>query len=454
LSWLSEEYNWFGKNQHGFRPGLSTEIAMHELKNTVEGNVNKKIFTTVAFLDVSGAFDYTWPIAVLAALGKKKCPLYLLKIIESLFYNRTAILETERSSYTCKVPIGYPQGGVLSPFLWIILAEKKINSTFSFPFIIIGYADDIAIISMHRFLEIAIQNLEIMCSEIVTKCENFLLEINPLKSIFMIFSKKNVIDNSTIKIKDNQIKPVNTTRFVGFELDSKLNCKSHITSKCQATQRLIHALGKCLPLTWGIDTVKLLTLYKAIIIPKILYGVSVWCHSTLKKYVTKTLMAVQRTMLKLITRSFKSVPTTSMLILAILLPINLTALELSYTRKLYFTNLAFTPSSLKAIGKVLPETKIQTPQDYPRKYFSPNHPSWSTSKLDFVNAPSPLPLLPSDSETLYIHIGVSKTEAVTGVAIVFCLQKEGVYTQTESLSCNTTTIQDELHGLHLALKYC
>ena len=293
-----------------------------------------------------------------------------------------------------------------------------------------------------------------MCSEIVTKCENFLLEINQLKSIFMMFSKKNVIENSTIKIKDNQIKPVNTTRFVGFELDSKLNWKSHITSKCQATQRLIHALGKCLRLTWGIDTVKLLTLYKAIIIPKILYGVSVWCHSTLKKYVTKNLMAVQRTMLKLITRSFKSVPTTSMLILAInYLPINLTALELSYTRKLSFTNLAFTPSSLKAIGKVLPETKIQTPLDYPRKYFSPNHPPWSTSKLDFVNAPSPLILLPSDSETLYIHIGVSKTEAGTGVAIVCCSQNEGVYTQKESLSCNTTTIQAELHGLHLALKY-
>ena len=200
---------------------------------------------------------------------------------------------------------------------------------FSFPFKIIGYADDIAIISMHRILEIAIQNLEIMCSETVTKCENFLLEINPLKSIFMIFSKKNVIDNSTIKIKDNQIKPVNITRFVGFELDSKLNWKSHITSKCPATQKLIHALGKCLRLTWGVDTVKLPTIYKAIIIPKILYGVSVWCHSTLKKCVTKNLMAVQRTMLKLITRSFKSVPTTSMLILANLLPINHTALEIS-----------------------------------------------------------------------------------------------------------------------------
>ncbi len=64
----------------------------------------------------------------------------------------------------------------------------------------------------------------------MTKCENFLLEINPLKSIFMIFSKKNVIDNSTLKIKDNQIKPVNTTWSVGFEFGSKLNWKSHITS--------------------------------------------------------------------------------------------------------------------------------------------------------------------------------------------------------------------------------
>lgn len=153
-------------------------------------------------------------------------------------------------------------------------------------------------------------------------------------------------------------------------------------------------------------------------ISKILYGVSVWCHSTLKKYVTKNLMSVKRTMLKLITCSLKSVPTTSMLILSNLLPINLTALVLSYTRKLSFINLAYTPSSLKAIGIVLPENKTQTLLGYSRKYFSPNHPPWSTSTLDYVNAPSPLPLLPSNSEeTLHIHVGVTKTEAGTGVAI-------------------------------------
>jgi hypothetical protein len=240
---------------------------------------------------------------------------------------------------------------------------------------------------------------------------------------------------------------------VGFELASKLNWKSHITSKCQATQRLIHALGKCLRLTWGIDTVKLLTLYKAIIFPKILYGVSVWCHSTLKKYVTKNLLSVQRTMLELITRSFKSVPTTSMLILANLLPINLTALELSYTRKLSFINLAYTPSSLKAIGKVLPEIKTQTQLDNSRKYFSPNHPPWSTWKLDYINAPSPLPLLSSNSETLHIYVGVTKTEGGIGVAIACCSQKEVVYTEKESISYNTTTVQAKLHGLHLALRY-
>ncbi len=52
-------------------------------------------------------------------------------------------------------------------------------------------------------------------------------------------------DNSTIKIKDKQIKPVNTNRFVGFELDSKLNWKSHITSKCQ-----LPGNSKTDPCTW------------------------------------------------------------------------------------------------------------------------------------------------------------------------------------------------------------
>ena len=129
---------------------------MHDLANIIETNFKNKQYTAVVFLDISGAFDCTWPMAVLSALSKKGCPLYLLEIIESLFFDRKALIKTSENTFTCSVPIGCPQGGILSPFLWIILAEELINLFYPFPFKIIGYADEISIISMHKLLETAI----------------------------------------------------------------------------------------------------------------------------------------------------------------------------------------------------------------------------------------------------------------------------------------------------------
>ena len=120
-----------------------------------------------------------------------------------------------------------------------------INLFYPFPFKIIGYADDIAIISMHKLLETAISNLQTMCKDAVANCEKLLLEINALKTILMIFTKSTVESSTHIQIKENVVTPSQTTKFVGFELDSKLNWKSHIVSKCQATQRQIHVLRKC-----------------------------------------------------------------------------------------------------------------------------------------------------------------------------------------------------------------
>ena len=196
-----------------------------------------------------------------------------------------------------------------------------------------------------------------MCNDAVANCEKLLLEINALKTILMIFTKSTVESSTHIRIKENVVTPSQTTKFVGFELDSKLSWKSHIVSKCQATQRQIHVLRKFLRLTWGLDTNKLITLYKAIAIPKLLYCVSVWCHAILKKYCVKQLRTVQRCILKSITRSFNSVPMSSMLIISNLLPISLKAIELSAQRYLSFDKSHFTPSSLKAIGTFLPDLK-------------------------------------------------------------------------------------------------
>ena len=453
LDWIAKSNNWFGNNQHGFRPGNSTETAMHELSTIIENNFKSKKFTAVVFLDISGAFDCTWPMAVLSALGKKGCPLYLLDIIESLFLDRMAIIKTGENTFTCSVPIGCPQGGILSPFLWIILAEELINLFYPFPFKIIGYADDIAIISMHKILEIALSNLQTMCNDAVANCEKLLLDINALKTILMIFTKSNVETSHSLVIKENEIVPSKTTKFVGFELDSKLNWKSHITSKCQATQRLIHMLRRCLRLTWGLDTNKLITLYKAIVIPKLLYGCSVWCHTILKKYCIKQLRTVQRCLLRCITRSFNSVPTPSMLIISNLLPINLKAFEISAQRFFSLNNSNFTPSSLKAIGTVLSDVKLTSSQDCNTRFHSTSHPPWSVPRLGYQSTTTAPLILPANEESVNIFIEAIKLEQQVAVAIVCSSSVETIYTQAVNLSVHTTTIQAELTGLKLALQY-
>ena len=157
LNWLSKENSWFKGNQHGFREGKGTESAMHSLSQVIENNFSKKEYTTVLFLDISGAFDCAWPSAILAALAKRKCPTYLLRFIKSLFENRTARLSHGQYTFLYHVLIECPQGGILSPFLWTILAEEIIKSYFNFSFKIISYADDIALVTMHKVLEIAIK---------------------------------------------------------------------------------------------------------------------------------------------------------------------------------------------------------------------------------------------------------------------------------------------------------
>ena len=153
---------------------------MHTCANIVEENL-KKVFTSVAFLDVSGAFDCTWPPSILAAQAEYNCPKYPMSIIESLFENREAYINVNDFIFKYIVSIGCPQGGIISPFLWKVLAEQLINSIFPFKFKIIGYADDIALGAMHKILQISITNLQTMCNEVFKNCENVLLGINPLK---------------------------------------------------------------------------------------------------------------------------------------------------------------------------------------------------------------------------------------------------------------------------------
>jgi hypothetical protein len=70
----------------------------------------------------------------------------------------------------------------------------------------------------------------------------------------MIFRKKMITDTVQIRLNDVNISPSPSTKFVGFEVDTKLNWRTHVEGKCLATQRVILNLKYCLRRTWGLNT--------------------------------------------------------------------------------------------------------------------------------------------------------------------------------------------------------
>ena len=75
------------------------------------------MYTVVGFLELSSAFDATWPPSILKHPLEKSCPKYLVKILRSFLEERQGIIEDGDDKFIYQIHIGCPQGSVLSPFL-------------------------------------------------------------------------------------------------------------------------------------------------------------------------------------------------------------------------------------------------------------------------------------------------------------------------------------------------
>ena len=140
LSWFASSGDWFSKDQHGFRPGRSTDTAGHALVSLIGNNFSNRLYSVAVFLDIKSAFDCAWHPATHAALLKKSCPLYLVQLVKSFLSNRKAHLSHKESSLEKTINLGCPQvWGVLSPFLWNVMLDDVPRFIFPFPCKIIAF---------------------------------------------------------------------------------------------------------------------------------------------------------------------------------------------------------------------------------------------------------------------------------------------------------------------------
>jgi hypothetical protein len=142
------------------------------------------------------------------------------------------------------------------------------------------YADDTSIWNMGRNLD----ELGTVTSDNISKVLQYFeannLHINLNKTNFIVFQtrRNKLVSKLKIKIRKEEINEVETTNFLGIDIDSNLTWKKHIDKICNISGNLF--VIKRLSSIADLDV--LYTAYYGLVYPFLTYGIAVWGHSCRK----------------------------------------------------------------------------------------------------------------------------------------------------------------------------
>ena len=113
----------------------------------IEKTFRAKEIALAAFLDIEGAFDNASHSSIAIAMNKRDFHGSIVDWISAMLKNRNVTARLGDATITVKTTKGCPQGGVLSPLLWSLIVDDLLDSLEALGFEIIGFADNIVIIT-------------------------------------------------------------------------------------------------------------------------------------------------------------------------------------------------------------------------------------------------------------------------------------------------------------------
>ena len=310
LEWWLEYHNLLPNDQQGFRKGRSCTDSLLYLTLTIREAFKEKKEVLAAFLDVHAAFDNINIDILLAKLSELGCSEKILLFIKHLTRERfihTDLLE-EKFYITYK---GVPQGGVLSPLLYIIYVAH-LTSGLSKRILTCQFADDLALFIKFQVLQRATSSLQKSINEIKMRLHNLGLELTTSKTVLVHFNNKKITPGSvSIVVDECEIKSSPNARFLGLIFDYGLTFKPHINTVQKKCLKAINIVKFLCGTWWGSDPCTIITIYKSFVRSILDYGSFIYLPSN-QKY-TQILEKIQYIAIRAALGLRRSTPTNILL---------------------------------------------------------------------------------------------------------------------------------------------
>ena len=284
--------------QFGFREKYATHMALITLVDKISTALDQGKTVVGIFLDFSKAFDTVDHKILLLKLEHYGIRGIALQWFTSYLYNRKQYVSYNGAKSKAElVKCGVPQGSILGPLLFLVYINDLCHVTGeSFPIL---FADDSNLFYTSNNADELANLINKELQNVIEWLEVNRLSLNVKKTHYIIFTGRNrSVPDIEIFIKNNRVERVNTTKFLGVQIDHKLSWKCHIDYMNTKLSKCAGILCKARKIL-SKDT--MLNLYYTFAYPYFTYCIHVW-GKTYDSYLDK-LVKTQKKLVRIITCS-------------------------------------------------------------------------------------------------------------------------------------------------------
>ena len=299
-------------NQHAYTTGKSTETALHNVVSKIETAFYNKNSTLGVFIDIEGAFDKTTFESIQLSLLTHKVNPTIIGWIDNMLRSRVVKIDLNGIT-TATVIKGCPQGGVLSPLLWNIVANTLIKKLNNKGFYTVGYADDINILISGSHENMLCTSMRSALKVVEDWCKQYKLSVNPNKTELILFTKKRKLPTLSLpKLLDTTLNLKSEVKYLGVTLDSKLLWNKHLEYTVKKANISLWQCKRLLGKNWGLSPKLMRWLYISVIRPVASYGALTWWPKVNQTTAQSELNKLQRSACMAITGSMNTTPTAAL----------------------------------------------------------------------------------------------------------------------------------------------